>query len=84
VQVWVPLIAWPATAQVVPEPLGVVLIFSCWNFPLGMIENTNYQFIMSTSFPCIFYSYGAKLAKLNIRDANVAIAIEIDVTTVFP
>ncbi|RLM74414.1 aldehyde dehydrogenase family 3 member F1-like [Panicum miliaceum] len=36
VQVWVPLIAWPATAQVVPEPLGVVLIFSCWNFPLGL------------------------------------------------
>ncbi|KAF8702857.1 hypothetical protein HU200_032692 [Digitaria exilis] len=35
-QVWVPLIAWPATAQVVPEPLGVVLIFSCWNFPLGL------------------------------------------------
>ncbi|KAF8704402.1 hypothetical protein HU200_031448 [Digitaria exilis] len=34
-RVWVPLIAWPATAQVVPEPLGVVLIFSCWNFPLG-------------------------------------------------
>ena len=67
-----PLIAWPATAQVVPEPLGVVLIFSCWNFPLGMIENTNYQFIMSTSFPCIFYSYGAKLAKLYILDANVA------------
>ncbi|KAG2573658.1 aldehyde dehydrogenase family 3 member F1-like [Panicum virgatum] len=35
-RVWVPLIAWPATAQVVPEPLGVVLIFSCWNFPLGL------------------------------------------------
>ncbi|CAN6229044.1 unnamed protein product [Urochloa humidicola] len=35
-RVWVPLIAWPATAQVVPEPLGVVLIFSCWNVPLGL------------------------------------------------
>ncbi|PAN39346.1 hypothetical protein PAHAL_7G236600 [Panicum hallii] len=35
-RVWVPLIAWPATAQVVPEPVGVVLIFSCWNFPLGL------------------------------------------------
>ena len=34
-QVWVPLIAFPATAQVVPEPLGVVLVFSCWNVPLG-------------------------------------------------
>jgi acyl-CoA reductase-like NAD-dependent aldehyde dehydrogenase len=28
-------VAFPANAQVVPEPLGVVLIFSCWNFPLG-------------------------------------------------
>ncbi|PWZ45081.1 hypothetical protein Zm00014a_002633 [Zea mays] len=35
-QVRVPLIAWPATAQVVPEPLGVVLVFSCWNVPLGL------------------------------------------------
>ncbi|WVZ86578.1 hypothetical protein U9M48_033335 [Paspalum notatum var. saurae] len=35
-RVWVPLIAWPATAQVVPEPLGVVLVFSCWNVPLGL------------------------------------------------
>jgi acyl-CoA reductase-like NAD-dependent aldehyde dehydrogenase len=34
-QVWAPLVAFPADAQVVPEPLGVVLIFSCWNFPLG-------------------------------------------------
>lgn len=35
-KVWVPLIAFPATAQVVPEPLGVVLVFSCWNVPLGL------------------------------------------------
>lgn len=35
-RVWVPLVAWPATAQLVPEPLGVVLIFSCWNVPLGI------------------------------------------------
>uniref|UniRef100_A0A453CK59 Aldehyde dehydrogenase domain-containing protein n=1 Tax=Aegilops tauschii subsp. strangulata TaxID=200361 RepID=A0A453CK59_AEGTS len=35
-EVWVPLVAFPASAQVVPEPLGVVLIFSCWNFPLGL------------------------------------------------
>uniref|UniRef100_A0ACD5UTT1 Uncharacterized protein n=1 Tax=Avena sativa TaxID=4498 RepID=A0ACD5UTT1_AVESA len=35
-KVWVPLVAFPASAQVVPEPLGVVLIFSCWNFPLGL------------------------------------------------
>ncbi|KAL5207518.1 hypothetical protein ABZP36_031953 [Zizania latifolia] len=31
-----PLVAFPATAMVVPEPLGVVLIFSCWNLPLGL------------------------------------------------
>ncbi|KAL6652308.1 hypothetical protein ACP70R_011233 [Stipagrostis hirtigluma subsp. patula] len=35
-KVWVPLIAFPASAQVVPEPLGVVLVFSCWNVPLGL------------------------------------------------
>uniref|UniRef100_A0A0D9YVN7 Aldehyde dehydrogenase n=1 Tax=Oryza glumipatula TaxID=40148 RepID=A0A0D9YVN7_9ORYZ len=31
-----PLVAFPATAMVVPEPLGVVLVFSCWNLPLGL------------------------------------------------
>ncbi|XP_062219788.1 aldehyde dehydrogenase family 3 member F1-like [Phragmites australis] len=31
-----PLVAFPATAFVVPEPLGVVFIFSCWNFPIGL------------------------------------------------
>ncbi|XP_047068753.1 aldehyde dehydrogenase family 3 member F1-like [Lolium rigidum] len=35
-KVWAPLVAFPANAQVVPEPLGVVLIFSCWNFPWGL------------------------------------------------
>lgn len=34
-QVHVPVIAFPTTGEVVPEPLGVVLIFSSWNFPLG-------------------------------------------------
>ncbi|XP_062221054.1 aldehyde dehydrogenase family 3 member F1-like [Phragmites australis] len=32
-----PLVAFPATAFVVPEPLGVVLIFSCWNLPIGLV-----------------------------------------------
>uniref|UniRef100_A0A0A9E7M0 Aldehyde dehydrogenase domain-containing protein n=1 Tax=Arundo donax TaxID=35708 RepID=A0A0A9E7M0_ARUDO len=35
-KVWVPLVAFPASGQIVPEPLGVVLIFSCWNVPLGL------------------------------------------------
>ncbi|MQM08383.1 hypothetical protein Taro_041238 [Colocasia esculenta] len=34
--VGVPLVAFPTTAQLVPEPLGVVLIFSSWNFPMGL------------------------------------------------
>jgi hypothetical protein len=29
------LVAWPASVQVVPELLGVILVFSCWNNPLG-------------------------------------------------
>jgi aldehyde dehydrogenase (NAD+) len=35
VQARTPLVAFPSTALVVPEPLGVVLIFSCWNLPIG-------------------------------------------------
>ncbi|TVU15039.1 hypothetical protein EJB05_38539, partial [Eragrostis curvula] len=35
-RVWIPLVAFPATAQIVPEPLGVILVFSCWNVPLGL------------------------------------------------
>ncbi|XP_047077231.1 aldehyde dehydrogenase family 3 member H1-like [Lolium rigidum] len=34
-KVQAPLVSFPATALVVPEPLGVVLVFSCWNLPLG-------------------------------------------------
>ncbi|KAJ4962667.1 hypothetical protein NE237_022606 [Protea cynaroides] len=31
-----PLAFFPATAEVMPEPLGLVLIFSAWNFPLAL------------------------------------------------
>ncbi|KAK6164145.1 hypothetical protein DH2020_001009 [Rehmannia glutinosa] len=31
-----PLAAFPASAHLVPEPLGVVLIISSWNFPFGL------------------------------------------------
>ncbi|KAL0435414.1 UNVERIFIED_CONTAM: Aldehyde dehydrogenase family 3 member F1 [Sesamum radiatum] len=36
-----PLAAFPASAQLVPEPLGVVLIISSWNFPFGAIAAGN-------------------------------------------
>ncbi|KAK8940406.1 Aldehyde dehydrogenase family 3 member F1 [Platanthera zijinensis] len=32
----VPLVCFPTSGEVVPEPLGVVLIFSSWNFPIGL------------------------------------------------
>lgn len=32
-----PLAAFPSSAELVPEPLGVVLIISSWNFPFGTI-----------------------------------------------
>ncbi|XP_065021609.1 aldehyde dehydrogenase family 3 member F1-like isoform X1 [Musa acuminata AAA Group] len=32
----VPLLAFPTRGELVPEPLGVVLIFSSWNFPIGL------------------------------------------------
>ncbi|XP_074580668.1 aldehyde dehydrogenase family 3 member F1-like, partial [Curcuma longa] len=35
-KVSVPLVAFPTRAEIVPEPLGVVLIFSSWNFPIGL------------------------------------------------
>ncbi|KAL8055493.1 hypothetical protein ABFX02_04G059200 [Erythranthe guttata] len=31
-----PLAVFPASAHLVPEPLGVVLIISSWNFPFGL------------------------------------------------
>ncbi|KAG6522333.1 hypothetical protein ZIOFF_019472 [Zingiber officinale] len=36
ISVSVPLVAFPSRADIVPEPLGVVLIFSSWNFPIGL------------------------------------------------
>ncbi|KAJ0971061.1 hypothetical protein J5N97_019020 [Dioscorea zingiberensis] len=35
-KVYVPLAAIPSSAEMVPEPLGVVLLFSSWNFPIGL------------------------------------------------
>lgn len=32
----IPLLFFPASGEVVPEPLGLVLIFSSWNFPLNL------------------------------------------------
>ncbi|KAI3748271.1 hypothetical protein L6452_11248 [Arctium lappa] len=32
----VPLVAFPSRGKLVPEPLGVVLIISSWNFPFGL------------------------------------------------
>lgn len=31
-----PLAAFPTSASLIPEPLGVVLIISTWNFPIGL------------------------------------------------
>ncbi|KAF8410523.1 hypothetical protein HHK36_003054 [Tetracentron sinense] len=31
-----PLIFFPGTGEVLPEPLGLVLIISSWNFPIGL------------------------------------------------
>ncbi|XP_050227163.1 aldehyde dehydrogenase family 3 member F1-like [Mercurialis annua] len=32
----VPLLLFPASAQVIPEPFGVVLVFGSWNFPFSL------------------------------------------------
>ncbi|ERM96569.1 aldehyde dehydrogenase family 3 member F1 isoform X1 [Amborella trichopoda] len=36
VKAGVPLVAFPTSAALVPEPLGNVLIFSSWNYPFGL------------------------------------------------
>ncbi|XP_073301830.1 aldehyde dehydrogenase family 3 member F1-like [Primulina huaijiensis] len=35
-KIQLPVVAFPAKAALVPEPLGVVLIISCWNVPFGI------------------------------------------------
>ncbi|MDV6315799.1 aldehyde dehydrogenase family protein [Idiomarina sp. HP20-50] len=32
-----PLLAWPAKSQLIPEPLGTVLILGAWNYPLQLL-----------------------------------------------
>lgn len=41
---------FPTTGEVLPEPLGLVLVFSCWNFP---ICEYNYSFCRSFHFSTI-------------------------------
>ncbi|MBS1905866.1 MAG: aldehyde dehydrogenase family protein [Actinobacteria bacterium] len=38
-RVGVPLVLAPATARIVPEPLGVVLVIGPWNYPLQLVLN---------------------------------------------
>lgn len=33
-QVKTPIIAFPSSAEIVAEPLGVVLVISAWNYPI--------------------------------------------------
>ncbi|XP_073135367.1 aldehyde dehydrogenase family 3 member F1-like isoform X2 [Henckelia pumila] len=40
-KIQLPVVAFPAKAVLVPEPLGVVLIISCWNVPFGAIAAGN-------------------------------------------
>lgn len=35
-KVKLPIVAFPSAAELVPEPLGLVLIISSWNFPFGL------------------------------------------------
>lgn len=32
-----PLLAWPGRSEIRPEPLGVVLIFGAWNYPVQLL-----------------------------------------------
>ncbi|EPS70846.1 aldehyde dehydrogenase, partial [Genlisea aurea] len=35
-KIWLPLLMFPSSGEVIPEPLGTVLIFSSWNFPISL------------------------------------------------
>ncbi|KAL5995034.1 hypothetical protein ACLOJK_025092 [Asimina triloba] len=48
-EVHVPLVAFPTTGEVMPEPLGVVLIISSWNFPLGNAKHTSQHYYNANS-----------------------------------
>ena len=54
-QAHAPLVAFPATALVVPEPLGVVLIFSCWNLPIGENETDLRPVCNQTFFRSLYH-----------------------------
>lgn len=47
-QLSLPLVAFPTVAEIVPEPLGVVLVFSSWNFPLGNVAQLGKYYLYST------------------------------------
>lgn len=47
-QLSLPLVAFPTVAEVVPEPLGVVLVLSSWNFPLGNVAQLGKYYLYST------------------------------------
>ena len=36
-RVGTPLLAWPARSELVPEPLGTVLILGAWNYPVQLL-----------------------------------------------
>jgi aldehyde dehydrogenase (NAD+) len=36
------LIAFPGTAEVIPEPFGVALIISPWNFPFCKLQDLKF------------------------------------------
>lgn len=62
-QVHIPLIAFPTKGELVPEPLGVVLIFSSWNFPLGELVMLSlscwfgfYEDLMINRYPILLYT----------------------------
>lgn len=37
-----PLLFFPASGEILPEPLGTVLIFSSWNFPICEPSNSRH------------------------------------------
>lgn len=65
VQVKSSITTYPSTAEIVPEPLGVVLVISAWNYPFCKIYDLIYL-ILSASTHIEVLQYSLLVCKENV------------------
>ncbi|GMY12161.1 aldehyde dehydrogenase family 3 member F1-like [Fagus crenata] len=78
-----PLVFFPAKGEVVPEPLGVVLIFASWNFPIsvalepliGAISGGNAAVLKPSEQAPACSSFLAKTLPLYLDDSAIKVIV---------